>query len=91
MSDFKGRHFEGETVPANAGTKHLAERGIDISHEDRPVLVEPVWPNLRRRDPQETRRPHAPILSGAGIWMRDIVTSTVFTGLYLPFGRGRFQ
>src|SRR5271155_1629499 len=26
---------------------------------DRPVLVEPVWPNVRRRDPQETRRAHA--------------------------------
>ena len=28
----------------------LAERGIDISHETGPVLVEPVWPNVRRRD-----------------------------------------
>jgi len=26
---------------------------------DRPVLVESVWPNVRRRDPQETRRAHA--------------------------------
>ena len=26
---------------------------------DRPVLVEPVWPDVRRRDPQETRRAHA--------------------------------
>jgi putative transposase len=26
----------------------LAERGIDISHP--PVLVEPVWPDVRRRD-----------------------------------------
>ncbi len=28
----------------------LAERGIDISHETVRVLVEPVWPHVRRRD-----------------------------------------
>ena len=43
----------------------LAERGIDISHEDRPVLVEPVWPNVRCRDPEETRRAHARLSSMA--------------------------
>jgi transposase-like protein len=36
----------------------LAERGIDISQETVRFLVEPVWPNVRRRDPQETRRAH---------------------------------
>ena len=37
----------------------LAERGIDISHGNRSVLVEPVWPDIRCRDPQERRRAHA--------------------------------
>ena len=36
----------------------LAERGIDISHET-VRLVEPAWPDVRRRDPRETRRAHA--------------------------------
>ena len=31
----------------------LHERGIEVSHRDDPVLVEPVRPDLRRRDPQE--------------------------------------
>ena len=31
----------------------LHERGIEVSHETDPVLVEPVRPDLRRRDPQE--------------------------------------
>jgi hypothetical protein len=26
----------------------VAERGIDISHPDRAVLGEPVWPDVRR-------------------------------------------
>jgi hypothetical protein len=30
----------------------LAERGIEISH-DGEVLVEPVWPDIRRRNPKE--------------------------------------
>jgi putative transposase len=30
----------------------LAEGGIDISH-DGPVLVEPVWPDVRCRDPRK--------------------------------------
>ena len=29
----------------------LAERGIDICHETGAVLVEQVWPDVRRRDP----------------------------------------
>jgi putative transposase len=28
----------------------LAERGVDISHETVRFLVEPVWPDVRRRD-----------------------------------------
>ena len=31
----------------------LHERGIEVSLRDDPVLVEPVRPDLRRRDPQE--------------------------------------
>ena len=31
----------------------LHERGIEVSPRDDPVLVEPVRPDLRRRDPQE--------------------------------------
>ena len=33
----------------------LAERGIDISHE----TVRFFWPDVRRRDPKETRHEHA--------------------------------
>jgi hypothetical protein len=29
----------------------LAERGIRHQPRDRPVLVDPVWPDVRRRDP----------------------------------------
>jgi transposase-like protein len=29
----------------------LAERGIRRQPRDRPVLVDPVWPDVRRRDP----------------------------------------
>ena len=76
----QGASLRGRDRASKRRDKHLAERGIDISHEDRPVLVEPVWPNLRRRDPQETSRPHAPILSGAGIWMRDIVNQPFLLG-----------
>jgi type I restriction enzyme, R subunit len=32
---------------------------------DRPVLVEPVWPDVRRRDPQAARRPYAQLFSVA--------------------------
>ena len=32
----------------------LAERGIDISHETIRFLVEPVWPDVRGRDPKRT-------------------------------------
>ena len=35
----------------------LFERGIDICHEDRTVLVEPLWPVVCRRDPEEADRP----------------------------------
>ncbi len=37
----------------------LAERGIDISHETIRFWVEPVRPDVRRRDPKETGRAHA--------------------------------
>ena len=37
----------------------LAERGIDISHETVQFWVEPVWPEVRRRDSEATRRAHA--------------------------------
>ena len=43
----------------------LAERGIDISHETVRFWVEPVWPSVRRRDPQETSRAHARLSSVA--------------------------
>jgi transposase-like protein len=36
----------------------LFERGIDICHE---ALVEPLWANVRRRDPQTAGSPHAPV------------------------------
>jgi hypothetical protein len=36
----------------------LAERGIDISHY-RPVVVEPVWPDVRGRDQGEAGCAHA--------------------------------
>ena len=42
----------------------LAERGIDISHET-VRFWEPVWPNVRRRDPQETSHAHARLSSVA--------------------------
>ena len=49
----------------------LAERGIRHQLRDRPVLVEPVWSDVRRRDPQRSgSRACAAILSGAGMWMR---------------------
>ena len=35
----------------------LFERGIDICHEDRTVLVEPLWRVVCRRDPEEADRP----------------------------------
>ena len=37
----------------------LFERGIDISYETVRLLVEPVRPDVRRRDPQEAGRAHA--------------------------------
>ena len=37
----------------------LHERGIKVSHETGPVLVEPFWPDRCRRDPQEADRPNA--------------------------------
>jgi transposase-like protein len=44
----------------------LAERGIEISHETvRPVLVEPIWTDVRSRDPKETCRADAWISSVA--------------------------
>jgi transposase-like protein len=43
----------------------LAERGIEHQLRDRPVLVEPVWSDVRRRDPQKTRRAHARLSSVA--------------------------
>src|SRR5271163_1544458 len=39
---------------------------------DRPVLVEPVWPNVRRRDPQETSRAHARLSSVALAFGRGV-------------------
>jgi hypothetical protein len=40
---------------------------------DRSVLVEPVWADIRRRDPKEADRADArPILNGAGIWTRSL-------------------
>ena len=43
----------------------LAERGIDISHETVRFLVEPVRPDVRRRDPQEMSGAHARLSSVA--------------------------
>ncbi len=43
----------------------LAERGIDISHENGPVLVEPVWPDVCCRDPKEAGGAHARLSSVA--------------------------
>ena len=37
----------------------LDERGIAISHETVRFLVEPVWSDVRRRDPKEAGRAHA--------------------------------
>jgi len=37
----------------------MAERGIG------PVLVEPVWPDVCRRDPKEAGSAHAPVSSVA--------------------------
>jgi hypothetical protein len=37
----------------------LAERGVDISPRDRPILAEPFWPNVCCRDSEATRRPYA--------------------------------
>ena len=54
-----------EDLPGRAQDRHQPR--------DRPVLVEPVWSNVRRRDPQETRRAHArphPVALAFGIWMR---------------------
>jgi transposase-like protein len=42
----------------------LSERGIDISH-DGPVLVEPVWSGVRRRDPEDAYRAQARLSSVA--------------------------
>jgi transposase-like protein len=41
----------------------LAERGIDISHETVRFWWNRFWPNVRRRDPQETSRAHARLSS----------------------------
>ena len=43
----------------------LAERGIDIKPRDHPVLVEPVWADIRCRNPKETRRAYAQLSSMA--------------------------
>jgi putative transposase len=43
----------------------LAGRGIDISHETVRFWVEPVWPNVRRRDPQEASGAYARLSSVA--------------------------
>jgi transposase-like protein len=40
----------------------LHERGIDIGHEG-AVLVEPVWPHVRRRDPSAAGGPDAESLT----------------------------
>ena len=37
----------------------LHERGIEVSHETGPVLVEPFWSDLCRRAPQEADRSNA--------------------------------
>jgi transposase-like protein len=42
----------------------LAERGIEISH-DGEVLVDPVGPDIRRRNPKEAGRTHAHLSSVA--------------------------
>ena len=50
----------------------LFERGIDICYETVRLLVEPVRPDVRRRDPQEAGRAHArPTPTGDGISTRS--------------------
>jgi putative transposase len=43
----------------------FAERGIGVSHETVRFWFEPVSPDVRRRDPQETRHEHARLFSMA--------------------------
>jgi hypothetical protein len=46
---------------------HLAVMMYVREPRDSPVLVEPGWSNVCRRDPQETRRDACGFISGVGI------------------------
>ena len=59
-------------IPAVAAQRRGSPGRARDRHQprDRPVLVEPVWPDVRRRDPQEADRAHARLSSVALMeWM----------------------
>src|ERR1700684_2613573 len=61
-----GRDDVREISAVAAQRRGVAGRAWDRHQSrDRPVLVEPIWPNVRRRDPQDTRGARARLSSVA--------------------------